>query len=154
MPHTPVFTPATRPNGTGIGPVRTFKTPKFGTSNGYLYNIELNATATNLDVIGTVGSYSENDNDFFHIQIQPALSVSAKPSKIKAVKGKSFTVAVTDSGAPVKGAKIKLWGKTYTTKKNGKVTVKLAKARKAGKVTVKATKKGYVAGKATIRLRK
>ena len=76
----------------------------------------------------------------WHTQVLPPLTITVKKGKPAA------TVAVTDAGDPVQGAKVSVAGKTLTTSAAGVVKVALPSV----KVTVTATKPGYAPAKVSV----
>ncbi len=83
-------------------------------------------------------------SSLWHRRLLPGLSLSAK------VSGHTVTATVTDAGAKVKGAKVKLAGKSSTTGPSGKVTFT---AVGSGRYTMVASKAGYTPAKRPIRIR-
>jgi hypothetical protein len=65
------------------------------------------------------------------------------------VNGDAVTLTVTDAGAKVGGAKVKLAGKTAVTGANGKVTLTVA----PGRYKAKASKTGYKAAKLKVKVK-
>jgi hypothetical protein len=122
--------------------------PPKGTVSAFA--LDLSAQASNVDVLARFQSLS--DLQVFHTQAEPGLSLSASPTSLSR-KGATVTFRVTDAGDPVKGAKVKFAGASATTSAKGVAKLAAGPFRRAGKSSAKATKDGYVAGKAKLRVR-
>jgi hypothetical protein len=79
----------------------------------------------------------------WHRQVLPGLSLSC------AARGKNVRCSVRDAGDPVRGAAVRIGGSKLTTAANGTVSAKLP----AGAYAVQASKRGYTAATARIRVR-
>ena len=92
----------------------------------------------------------------WHSQVEPGLTVTAVPSKIKRSKKTKVQFKVTDAGDPVQGAKVKCAGKSGKTGAGGTVKLKLGKfsKKKTGVLTAIATRDGYALGKTGVKLTK
>ena len=112
-----------------------------------LWQLSACAQADRVDVLGLFGVGS--GDVIYHTQLRRGLSVTASPASLKVGRTTTLTVSVTDAGAGVGGATVKVAGKSATTSVAGraKVTVRVAKA---GKVTVSVAKAGYAAGSARV----
>lgn len=133
----------TSPTGFGLGAVQALGSPSGSSS---VWAIAVDAS---LDQ-GTVLVNDTNAASVFSRMVKPGLTLKVKPGSVKVGVKKSVTFKVTDAGAGVAGAKVKVGKVSCTTKTSGKCTVML-KTTKVGKVGVKATKNGYGAARATIR---
>ena len=96
-----------------------------------VYAVDANATPAGLDVLALFGIGTTSGGSTFVTRVQPGLTLKAKRSD----HGATFTV--TDAGDPVKGAKVKLAGKSGKTDKKGRVTLD------ARKGTATASADGY-----------
>ncbi len=130
-----VFVARTNKAATRVGPLATVKPPP-GASQLWKVAGEGSLGPLDLFVAATTGSSLAT----WHTQVLPPLSLSVKKGKPAA------TIAVTDAGDPVAGAKVTVGGKALTTSAAGTVKVVLPSA----KVTVRATKRGYTAATATV----
>ncbi|MEZ5117637.1 MAG: hypothetical protein R2737_15355 [Candidatus Nanopelagicales bacterium] len=86
----------------------------------------------------------------YHSQLRPGLTVTVKPVKVP--KRKSFVVSVTDAGSAVAGAKVKVFGKTFTTNAKGLVGLSVPFSAKKGANPITVTKSGYAGAKASVRV--
>jgi len=132
---------ATRSNkpATTYGRIVSVRAPKKGTS---IFELAGEASRGPLDVLALLDPPNTTIGNW-HQRILPGLSIAAKKGK----NGK-VTFIVTDAGATVKGAKVKLKGDgSKTTKSNGIVKFTLAE----GRYTATASRSGY--DSATVRVR-
>jgi hypothetical protein len=92
----------------------------------------------------------------WHSQLEPGLTLTAVPAKIKRSVKTEVEFTVTDAGSPVKGAKVKCAGKSGTTGAGGTVKLKLGKfsKKKTGVYTAVATRDGYALGKTGVKVTK
>ena len=133
---------------TRFGAIVTVKPPA-GTQT--IYDLAGEGSRGPLDMLALIDRGGD-DRGFWHQRVLPGLALAAKPKKVG--KGGKVTFTVTDAGAAVGGAsvKLKLKGKTVGGKTSGKGKVKLAvpKGAKKGSYKATATKKGYA--KATVKV--
>jgi hypothetical protein len=104
-----------------------------------VYSVDANATAGAVDVFGQFGIGTTPGGATYVTRVQPGLTLKAKKSDHA---GTTFTV--TDAGDPVKGAKVKLAGRSGKTDKKGRVTLD------ARKGTATASADGYEDAKLTL----
>lgn len=123
------------------------KPPK-GTVSGFA--LDLSAQAGVADVIARFGSVS--DLQAFHTQVLPGLTLAAAPASIGRA-GAKVTFRVSDAGDPVKGATVKVAGKSATTSAKGTARIALGPFRRKAKLDAAATKPGYVAGNTKVRVK-
>jgi hypothetical protein len=91
----------------------------------------------------------------WHSQVEPGLTLTASPAKVKRSKKTKVQFKVTDAGDPVKGAKVKAAGKSGKTGAGGTVSLKLGKfGKKAKLVIAKATHDGYAPGQTGVVVKK
>jgi hypothetical protein len=64
------------------------------------------------------------------------------------------TLKVTDAGSPVKGATVKIGGKSAKTGAGGSASFTLGPFRQAQLLRARATKPGYAAASASVRVRR
>lgn len=129
--------------GTAFGAQGSFGGPQKGATIYFLRALGGNGRADVL-TMSRVGQAN-----VWHGQVQPTLTVSAKPAVAK--RGRVASIVVQDAGDPVSGAKVRVAGRTVTTGANG--TVKIKVPNKRGAVRVEATKAGFNAATASIRIR-
>lgn len=104
------------------------------------YSVDASATDSGLDVLANFAKGSESTSSTFTTRVLPGLTLKGKRSKGKA------TFTVTDAGTAVKGAKVKLSGRSGKTDSKGHVTLTASK-----KGTATASAAGYT--KATLKLK-
>jgi hypothetical protein len=140
------------PGATKWGQPVTVKPPK-GTSSFYELFGAANPSGP-LDVLALVAT--EPGIATWHSQVEPGLTLSADPTKIKRSKKTGVEFKVTDAGAPVSGAKVKAGGgASGKTGSGGTVTLKLGPFGKHAKlVKAKATKDGYALALTGVKLTK
>jgi hypothetical protein len=132
---------ATRSNraATKFGPIAVLRPPA-GTSS--IWKLKGEGSPGPLDLFTSVTTRSAG-LAFWHQQVRPPLTLSAKPAKLSAKTGGTVTFAVTDVGDPVSGATVSVGKKSLTTNAKGKATLKIAKNSKRGTLAVSAKKAGY-----------
>jgi pimeloyl-ACP methyl ester carboxylesterase len=146
-----VFAPAARPaTGTvsvaltsrGAGPVRTLNFPNFAsTVEGAI--LQFNDFEQPVAASGTQRG------------AQPRLRVAPRPRRVRAGERRRFTFRVTvrENGRTraVRGARVTLGGRAARTRKGGRARI-TRRFRRPGVRRVRATRAGYRAGKARIRV--
>jgi hypothetical protein len=136
-----VFARRSNKAATKFGATRKLRVPGGGSST--IFSLAGEGSRGPLDLLTLVGPPSAGIANF-HQRILPGLTLAAKQKK----SGKT-AFKVTDAGAPVAGAKVKVKGDgTKTTGAAGTVLFGLSK----GKHSATATKKGYAPAKATARV--
>src|SRR5262249_25564443 len=105
-----------------------------------------NAQAGLLDII------AEGKGWFWHTQVLPGLTLSAKPHKFSHTSATVVTFAVTDAGQPVAGATVSCLGKTASTDGTGTPKIKSPRETRAGKHRATTRKRGYAQGKTAIKV--
>jgi hypothetical protein len=132
-----VFARRSNKAATKFGATRTIRAP--GGSAATIYSLTGEGSRGPLDVLALVDPPSGGIANF-HQRILPGLTLKAK----KKAGGKT-AFKVTDAGAPVSGAKVKVKGDgSKTTGKSGTVVFSLS----PGKHKAKASKKGYASATA------
>ena len=128
---------ATRSNpaATKFGAIVKVKPPK-GTNS--LWRVSGEGSRGNLDLLAHVTSGGSIAT--WHTQVRPGLTLRCQGGKV-------ISCTVSDAGSAVKGAKVKIGGKTLTTNSKGKVSVNLP----PGTFVAKATKSGYTAAKTRVK---
>jgi hypothetical protein len=122
---------------------------------GTVFKVALDAQAGALDVFGAFAPTGGSTVQTWHTQMQPGLTLIASPSKLKAGGSPhKVTLKVTDAGSPVKGATVKLGGKSAKTGVAGTASLSLGPFRQAQLLGARATKAGYVAASTSVRVRR
>jgi hypothetical protein len=103
------------------------------------YSVDASATERALDILALFGTGNSSGGATYVKRINPGLTLRARKHK------GHVTFTVTDAGDPVRGAKVRLGGKSGKTNGRGRVTLDF----KRGKA--KATADGYTAAKRRIR---
>lgn len=144
---TNLFATRTNPAVTRFGAVRTIKAPK-GTAN--VWSVAGEGSRKRLDLVTLLTK--SGVEAFWHTQVLPGLSLTAKPRKFDNATGTTVIFTVTDAGKPVAGAVVKVAGKQGKTSKKGKVAIKFAAGFPTGTYKATARKGGYAPDTARIRI--
>jgi hypothetical protein len=110
------------------------------------YRLDASTAGGVVDVLGVFNIGTSSNAATFHRRLQPGLSLSADPGRLRRGDATELRFTVRDAGDPVRGARVRAGGKSGVT--NGSGRVELALPGRA--VTAKATKSGYA--KDTLRL--
>ena len=116
-----------------------------------LFELTPAAAASRLHILGTFGVSCSSALGLYYTHVFPGLSVNASPAHFRGKTKVTFTV--TDAGVPVKGATLKVGGKSDTTDSSGKATVVLGPVSKKTTFTAVASRLNYVSGKTTVVVR-
>ncbi|MFN2587740.1 MAG: hypothetical protein ABR613_06465 [Actinomycetota bacterium] len=135
--------------GTRFGAVVTARPPRALGDCKSLYTLTPAAQARVLDVVAGFLDGCGSDVAFWHTQLRPGLTLSARPRAFTRRATVEFTV--TDAGGPVADARVKVDGKSATTGADGTASIALGPYSSPRRLTAKATRSGYVAD--TVRLR-
>jgi hypothetical protein len=139
-----VYATLTNTKATRFGAVRVVKS---GRAN--VFGIAAAGGATRrVDIVINGGSA------LFHRQLLPGLGLTAKPRAFSNDRRHVVTFTVRDAGVPVAGAKVRVAGKTKTTGAKGMVKILFRKGIRPKRYHATATKKGYAAGQALVRVRR
>jgi hypothetical protein len=111
------------------------------------YRLSGSAAGGRLDVLANFNFGTEARTAIFHRRLLPGLTLSASPSRLRRGVAREVRFTVTDAGARVPGARVRVGQVAGRTGQNGRVTLRLP-GRSA---TASATKSGYT--RATLRLR-
>ena len=114
------------------------------------YNLGANAIGGALDVLASFNIGTTTTAVTSYRRILPGLTLKASPRRVRRGKRTDVRFTVRDAGDAVKGAKVKVAGKSGTTDRRGRVTLALD-SRKA--VTAKATRSGYVPARKRVGVR-
>jgi hypothetical protein len=107
-------------------------------ANG-VYSLDASATASALDVLALFGVGTVSGGSTYVTRVRPGLTLKARRAKGRV----KFTVL--DAGDPVKGAKVKLGGRSARTDRKGRATLRFEK----GRATARAA--GYTRAKLRVR---
>ena len=111
------------------------------------YRLDASAAGDTLDLLGVFNLGTSSNASTFHRRIQPGLTLTAAPGRLRRGRRTSVTFTVRDAGDAVKGATVKAGGASGSTDRRGRVELDLP----GRAVTATATKAGY--GKDTLRLK-
>jgi hypothetical protein len=111
-----------------------------------VYALDGAATDDALDVLALFGIGTGQDHSTWVKRVHPGLTLKASRSSLPKQPPKSVTFTVLDAGDPVKGAKVKVSGRSGTTNGKGKVTFTLK-----DHATARASADGYVGARVHLR---
>jgi hypothetical protein len=106
------------------------------------YNLNANASGNALDVLANFNIGTATDAVTSYRRLLPGLTLQASPARLRSGRPTEVRFTVRDAGAPVRGARVKVGGRSGTTNGRGRVTLTL-QSKKA--VTARATRSGYSA---------
>jgi hypothetical protein len=106
------------------------------------YKLDASAIRGALDVLGNFNIGTTTTAVTSYRRILPGLTLGARPHRVRRGERTDVRFTVLDAGAPVRGAKVRVAGKSATTDKDGRVTLSLSFRRP---VTARATHSGYTA---------
>jgi hypothetical protein len=121
-----------------------------------VFKLAANAQSGVVDVLAAFSPSSTGDVQTWHTQLLPGLRLTAAPMRL-ALGGRgtqAITLKVTDAGAPVAGAKVKLAGKSATTGRAGTVTLAVGPFKKRATLVARASKDGFVVGRVKVKIRR
>lgn len=116
-----------------------------------LFELTPAAASSRLHIVGTFGVSCSSTLGLYYTQVFPGLSVSAAPSHFSGKSKVTFTV--TDAGVAVKGATVKVGGKSDITDSSGQATVVLGPVSKKTRFVATATHQSFVSGRTTVVVR-
>jgi hypothetical protein len=120
-----------------------------------VYNLATSAQTSRLDLLAAFSPSSTGGVQTWHSQIDPGLTVTARPSRPAVRPGGSVTLSVTvsDAGSGVSGATVTVAGHRGHTGARGTLSVKLGPFARATTLHVAAAKRGYASATAAVRVR-
>jgi hypothetical protein len=120
-----------------------------------MYNLATSAETGVLDLLAAFSPSSTGGVQTWHSQIDPGLTITARPRGPKVHLGASVTVTVTvsDAGSAVPGATVTVGGHRGHTSARGTLTIKLGPFTRATTLHVAAAKQGYASATAAVRVR-
>lgn len=135
---------------TRFGVVRTVKPPVKAADLAFFDGLFTESSRGPMDLVANVQRFSGGAPiAFFHTQVLPGLSLSARPRPVP--RGKKVVFRVRDAGQPVAGAKVRFLGRTLTTNGKGKASIKADVAK--GRYKAIARKGGYFRAIVKVRVR-
>lgn len=148
-----IFARRSNEAGTRFGGVARARAPRgLGDCNS-LFSL---TTAAQDDVLDVVANFTDGCSGgkvaFWHTQLRPGLTLTARPQTFTRKATVEFTV--TDAGDPVEGARVTAGGKSATTDADGEASITLGPYSSARRLTAKATRAGYGAATTTLRVRR
>jgi hypothetical protein len=114
------------------------------------YKLDASASGGKLDVLGNFNIGTSASAVTSYRRILPGLTLKAKPKRVRKGEETDVRFTVLDAGDGVKGATVKVAGKSGTTDGKGRVTLTIKTRRK---VTAKASHDGYVPATRTLKVR-
>ena len=106
------------------------------------YKLDASAIRGALDVLGNFNIGTTTTAVTSYRRILPGLTLGARPPRIPRGERTDVRFTVLDAGAPVRGARVNVAGKSATTDGTGRVTLSLSSRTP---VTARATHPGYTA---------
>jgi hypothetical protein len=144
-----IYAKRSNPSVTRFGAVVSVKTPS---GVPYLYHLTANASDARLDVLAHLGGNGEVAT--YQTQVQPGLSATVSPSRIRAGGRRTVTVKVTDAGVPVSGAGVKGGGTSATTNASGTAKLKVGPYRGAKVLKFSVKRSGFVGTSVKVSVRR
>jgi hypothetical protein len=114
------------------------------------YKLDASAVGGALDVLANFNIGSTTTAVTSHRRILPGLTLRASPERLRRGKPTDVRFTVLDAGDAVRGARVRVGGRSGTTDGRGRVTLSL-RSRKG--VTARATRTGYAAARKRLALR-
>ena len=87
------------------------------------YSVDASATSSALDILALFGTGTSSGGATYAARIEPGLTLKARKRKGR------VTFTVTDAGDPVRGATVRLAGRSAKTSRKGRATLKLENGR-------------------------
>lgn len=115
------------------------------------YQLDANAAGNTLDVLANFNIGSASDAVTSYRRLKPGLTLKASPGRLRKGKPTEVRFTVRDAGDAVRGARVKVGGRSGTTNSKGRVRLTL-RSRRA--VRAKATRTGYTAATKRLRVRR
>ncbi len=120
---------------------------------GVIYKLAGDAQAKRLDLFGAFAPDLLGSVQTWHTQLLPGLALTAQPHRLKVGGVQKLKLRVTDAGAGVAKAKVKLGHAKRTTNGKGVAVFKVGPFSRRAKLVATATKAGYVKARAVVRVR-
>lgn len=113
------------------------------------YQLDASAIGNSLDVLANFNIGTQPRSATYYRRIQPGLTLSARPSRLRRGVLQNVEFIATDAGDPVSGVRVTAGGASGATARDGSVTIRLA----GRAVTARATKPGYTSATRRLRVR-
>ncbi|HEX2059026.1 MAG TPA: hypothetical protein VHI71_11750 [Actinomycetota bacterium] len=146
-----IFARRSNVGGSRWGAVVRLRPPRALGDCKALYSVTPSAQSSVLDVVANFIDGCGAAVAFWHTQLRAGLSLTARPRTFTRRATVVFTV--TDAGDPVEGARVRVDGKSATTGPDGQAEIALGPYSSARRLTARATKAGYAAASARLRVR-
>jgi hypothetical protein len=90
------------------------------------YRLSSSAAGGSLDVLANFNIGTESRTAIYHRRLLPGLTLRARPGRLRRGVAREVRFTVTDAGAPVPGARVRVGRLSGRTAQNGGVTLRLA----------------------------
>lgn len=134
-----VLAARSNPAGTRFGAVVNAGHPR---DAAQAYKLDASAIRGALDVLGNFNISTTTTAVTSYRRILPGLTLGARPRRLQRGERTDVRFTVLDAGAAVRGARVRVAGKSGTTGADGRVTLSLSSRRP---ITARATHSGYTA---------
>jgi hypothetical protein len=114
------------------------------------YRLDAGALLGTVDVLASFSIGTTAKAATFHRRLQPGLTLTASPARLRRGGRQNVRFTVSDAGDPVAGARVTAAGRSATTNAAGRATIELA----GRSTTATATKAGYVRAITRLRVRR
>jgi hypothetical protein len=120
-----------------------------------VYNLATSAQTGVLDLLAACSPSSTGAVQTWHSQIDPGLTITARPSRPAVHPGGSVTLRVTvsDAGGAVSGATVTVAGHRGHTSARGTVTITLGPLAHATTLHIAAAERGYASATTAVHVR-
>jgi len=115
------------------------------------HKLDASAARGALDVLGNFNIGTTSGAVTSYRRIEPGLTLAARPGRLRRGRATSMRFTVSDAGDPVRGAAVRVGGKSATTDRNGRVTLSLTSRRA---LTATAMRSGYTRATKRLSLRR
>jgi hypothetical protein len=141
-----MFARRSNPAATRFGAVVDAGRPR-GASSGY--RLDASAAGGALDGFGVFTLGADSSAATYYRRILPGLSIGAAPSTLRRGESRGIRFTVSDAGDPVRGATVRVSGRSGRTRADGSVRLRVTgRAR----LRARATLRGYVPASVRLRL--
>jgi hypothetical protein len=147
-----VYARRSNPQATAWGATVAVKPPPGATTS---WNLVGNGQADALDLVGSFSLGTSSAAASWHTQVLSGLAVKASLTQLKAhaKHAQHVTFHVSDAGAPVVGATVRVGSVAGKTKGNGTVKLALGPFTHKGTIECRASLNGYSAATLTLRVK-
>lgn len=121
---------------------------------GTIYKLAGSAQASRLDLLGAFQPNGGSGVQTWHTQLLAGLELAAKPARLTAGRGvQKLTLRVTDAGAGVGGATVRLGHAKRRTNGKGAATFAVGPFAKRATLVATAAKRGWTGARVVVRVR-